>query len=105
MQRAPFIFFLFCIIDLRAASASEHPGNVFVVGEDVSASVPAEWTSWRAIDVDGKEDGSGRVVNGKAKLGKLPVGYYELREGEGGPRVTAGVVAKNEPVEDTPIAI
>jgi hypothetical protein len=75
------------------------------VGENVRVALPAEWSSWRAIDVDGKEVGRGQLANGKAELGNLPIGYYELREREGGPRITAGVVAKNEPVEDTPIAI
>jgi hypothetical protein len=85
--------------------SAEHPGNVFVAGEDVHVAVPAQWTAWQAIDVDGKDVGRGKLISGKAELGKLPVGYYELREKEGGPRITVGVVAKNEPVDDTPIAI
>ena len=40
-----------------------------------------------------------------AKLGKLPVGYYELREKSGSAKVTAAVLAKSTPIEETPIAL
>jgi hypothetical protein len=86
------------------ASASDHPGNVYEAGDDVRVEVPANWPSWTAVDVDGKEvaRGSGRL----AELGKLPVGYFEVRSKDNGAdRITAGVVARSEPVDDTPIAI
>lgn len=85
------------------ASASDHPGNVYEAGDDVRVSVPAAWSGWTAIDVDGKEVGRGTGAN--AELGRLPVGYFEVRSKDGPDRVTAGVVAKNTPVDDTPIAI
>jgi hypothetical protein len=104
MRRLIFILLVY-LFAAHAAPASGHPGNIFVAGEDVRMAVPAEWSTWRAIDIDGKVVGRGKLIDGKAELGKLPVGYYELREKDGGPRVTVGVVAKNEPVDDTPIAI
>lgn len=86
--------------------ASDHPGNIYVVGEAVHATVPATWTHWRAVDLEGNEVGAGAVENGAAALGKLPIGYYEIRQQNGDPaRVTAGVVAQNTPTEDTPIAL
>src|SRR5687767_8493625 len=69
------------------ALGSEHPGNIHVLGEDVRVIVPATWR------------------DGRAELGKLPVGYYEVRETDGMGPVTAGVVAKSAPVPGTPIAL
>jgi hypothetical protein len=89
----------------RIAFGSEHPGNIYVAGEAVRVSVPQGWTDWRAVDVDGEEVGAGAVNHGVAELGKLPIGYYELRPKAGGERVTAGVVAKSTPVDDTPVAL
>ena len=40
-----------------------------------------------------------------AELGKLPTGYFEVREKDGSARVTAAVVAKTAPSENTPIAL
>ena len=89
------------------ASASEHPGNVFVAGEDVRVNVPQGWSGWRAVDVDGKEVGGGGAAagGGNAELGKLPVGYYEVRHKDGAQRITAAVLAKATIADDTPIAI
>jgi hypothetical protein len=87
------------------AAGSEHPGNVYVEGSNVTVPLPAPWTGWRAVDVDGNEVGRGSNQDGSAALGKLPVGYFEIRKQEGPARITAAVVAKNEPVENTPIAL
>jgi hypothetical protein len=87
------------------APASEHPGNVFVAGEDVRVPLPSTWKGWRAIDVDRKEVGSGNLANGAAMPGKLPVGYFEVLEKDGPGKVTAAVLAKVSPVDNTPIAI
>jgi hypothetical protein len=86
------------------ASASDHPGNVYEAGDDVRVEVPQAWPGWTAVDVDGKEVGHG---GGRAaELGKLPVGYFEVRStANPGDRISAGVVARNTPVDDTPIAI
>jgi hypothetical protein len=93
------------------ASASDHPGNVYEAGDDVRVEIPAAWAGgWTAVDVDGKEVGRGGAggaggAGGKTELGKLPVGYFEIRNKDGAERITAGVVAKNTPVDNTPIAI
>ena len=73
-----------------------HPGNIFLAGEAVSvpaASGAAE--TWQATDYDGKTVAEGRVDQGRAELGKLPVGYYDLTWGAGGGsnRVSLGVLA------------
>ena len=104
MRLAGFALLLM-VATVPTALGSEHPGNVYVVGEPVRVSVPQTWTEWRAVDIDGKEVGTGAATSGAAELGKLPVGYYEVRPKEGGERITAGVVAKSTPVDDTPIAL
>ncbi len=51
---------------------SEHPGNIFVAGEEVVASLPAEWSGpWRVVDYDGKQVAEGQAT-GKINLGRLP---------------------------------
>lgn len=86
-----------------AALGSDHPGNLFLAGEDVRVSVPKTWTGWRVIDADGKEFATG--AGESAEPGKLPVGYFEIREKDSPARISAGVLAKNAPVESTPIAL
>src|SRR4051794_10882391 len=95
----------FGLLIAQLAAASDHPGNVFVAGNHVQIAVPKTWKSWRAVDVDGKEVGHGQLQDAKAELGKLPIGYFELRATDGSERITAGVVAKNSPAENTPIAL
>jgi hypothetical protein len=50
--------------------------------------------SWRAVDYEGKTVVEGRLEKGRAELGKLPVGYYELAWGEAAMsnRVSLGVL-------------
>ena len=73
-----------------------HPGNIFVVGEQIVVSAPPQaLQAWRAVDYDGATVAEGRLDdNGRAWLGKLPVGYYELLSsaGHGTNRVTLGVL-------------
>jgi hypothetical protein len=90
----------------------DHPGNVFLTGEDVVVPMPSakeeQGGAWRLVDYEGKTVAEGKAADGKATLGKLPVGYYELRRvvdapsptppPQGGeaprqPRVTVGVLA------------
>lgn len=69
-----------------------HPGNVFVAGERVIvAAPPGPGDTWRALDYEGKAVAEGVVKDGRADLGALPAGYYEVMRGEG--RVSAGVLA------------
>src|SRR6188474_3638104 len=91
-------------INTQIAAAADHPGNAFVEGEEVRVTVPAAWTAWRAVDVDGKEIARG-TGNGPIELGQLPIGYFEIRQADGPARITAAVVAKNAPADDTPIAL
>lgn len=104
-----FSFALFAIlvsvVPIPGAIAAEHAGNVFVLGDEVSVPLPAKWAAWRAIDVDGKEVAKGAEATEKAALGKLPIGYFEVLEKDGSGKVMAGVVAKNEATDDTPIAL
>jgi hypothetical protein len=72
-----------------------HPGNIFLAGEQVSvAAPPGSAESWRAIDYEGKLVAEGRLEKGRAELGKLPVGYYELAWGNraASNRVSLGVI-------------
>jgi hypothetical protein len=73
-----------------------HPGNIFLAREEVIVEAPTNAVqTWRAIDYDGATAAQGRRdENGQARVGKLPVGYYELRsEGEADTnRVTIGVL-------------
>jgi hypothetical protein len=75
------------------------------VGDDVHVGVPRTWDTWRANDIDGKEVGHGAVQNATAELGKLPVGYFEIRGKDESTKVTAAVLAKTTPSDNTPIAI
>ena len=93
------------IVFVSVGRAAEHPGNVHVVGENVRVTVPATWTRWRAVDIDGKEVGSGAPEDGKVDLGELPVGYFEILDGSGAEKVTAAVLAPTTTDDDTPVAI
>ncbi len=71
----------------------EHPGNVFLAGEDVHVALPKEASgAWRAVDYDGKVVGEGQAV-GQISLGRLPAGYYEVRYDEHKPAIAVGVLA------------
>ncbi len=67
--------------------------------------MPPTWAAWRAVDIERKEVGHGTAQDKTADLGKLPIGYFELREKDGPGMVTTAVIAKNKPVENTPIAL
>src|SRR4051794_25454291 len=89
----------------RTGVSSDHPGNVFVIGDRVAVAIPATWVGWRAIDIDGKVLGQGAAGQATTDLGQLPVGYFEVRQVAGPGRISAAVVAKTTPVDNTPIAI
>jgi hypothetical protein len=73
-----------------------HPGNIFVAGEEVVVAAPPQaQQAWRVVDYEGTKIAEGRLdEDGRAHLGKLPVGYYELLSGAGtgSNRVTLGVL-------------
>ena len=94
-----FTFVLFLSACLSAAQMDRqipaplpnHPGNIFLAGEDVNVPLTGE-KNWTAIDYDGNIVVQGKVKNGRAALGKLPPGYYELHV-DGARRTTIGVLA------------
>jgi hypothetical protein len=85
-----------------------HPGNIFLRGEQIVISTPAgAGTNWVVMDYDGRRVSEGRDDSGKANVGSLPAGYYELRREGGSNRVSIGVL---EPLTaptptNSPIAI
>jgi hypothetical protein len=62
-----------------------HPGNIFLAGEDVTVPAPpaGDGDTWRAVDYEGRSVAEGQVNAGPIALGRLPVGYYELRRTAG----------------------
>jgi hypothetical protein len=56
----------------------DHPGNVFLSGQEVTIPVPESAASCRLSDYDGKLVSQIAVTNGKAALSKLPVGFFRL---------------------------
>lgn len=68
-----------------ARPLGDHPGNIFVEGEEVAVGLgTGKSARWRAIDIDGKPVAEGAVAEDRvARLGKLSVGWYEVApEGE-----------------------
>jgi hypothetical protein len=94
---------LFCVVTaflaapLRAAVAPpnplpNHPGHIFLEGEPVSLPLPNRAdNTCTVVDYDGKPIPAAIDESGVVSLGRLPIGYYELRPGNA--RVTFGVIA------------
>jgi len=41
----------------------EHPGNVFLAGEEVAVPLPGDWTgAWRVLDYDGRQVAEGFAI-------------------------------------------
>jgi hypothetical protein len=57
----------------------DHPGNVFLEGEDVVVRPAGTGTAWTLADYDERER-QVSVTNGALQLGRLPVGFYRLRQ-------------------------
>src|SRR5207249_5126724 len=84
-----------------------HPGNIFLQSEDVTVSLPSGTEEqWEARDYDGKTIAHGLSIDGKASLGELAVGYYEVKRKGGDGRLTVGVIAPllAPTPDDTPVA-
>jgi len=62
-----------------------HPGNIFLANEPVVVEAPVHAAHpWRVVDYDGATVAQGQSdERGQARLGQLPVGYYELLSGSG----------------------
>jgi len=58
-----------------------HPGNIFMAGEAVLVPVPAGGTAaWRVLDYDDHQVASASPHDGRVSLGRLPVGFYRLKQ-------------------------
>jgi hypothetical protein len=88
---------LLCVLaaPLLAATPAplpDHPGNVFLAGERVTVTLPVlDLATWRVTDYAGAVAAEGKTTSGRADVGPLPVGWYELSWGEGR-RVAIGVL-------------
>jgi len=102
-----FVFMIFARISMLLACAQDlaglnrklpkplpnHPGNVFLAGEEVAVPLPGDWTGvWRVLDYDGRQVAEGNGL-GEIALGQLPVGYYEILREDGKPPIGIGVLA------------
>jgi hypothetical protein len=87
-MKSKFLTILFCVACFESGfaagrqiprTAPSHPGNIFLTGEEVVVPVASSpGTPWHLVDYQGTELGSGTASDGKARLGTLPTGYYEL---------------------------
>lgn len=75
-----------------------HPGNVFLEDESVQVALPDPGgTAWRLLDAEGRELRHGTAEAGQARLGRLPVGWYEIAmdgAGASGRSATLAVLAR-----------
>jgi len=63
---------------------ANRPGNIFLVGEPISVPLPgASQDRWRLVDYEERELTQVTPVNGRAEVGRLPVGFYRLRPVDG----------------------
>ncbi len=86
----------------------DHPGNVFVAGEEVVLRLPSGQAGlWRAYDYEERELAAPRVAEGRASLGPLPPGFYRLRREGSSNWVSCAVLAplKAPTPADSPVAL
>jgi hypothetical protein len=77
---------------LIPAPLSDHPGNIFLRGTEVSIPVGPERTGgWVVLDIDGHRVASGTAVSAALDLGPLPTGYYRVLV-DGAPVASAAVI-------------
>ncbi len=55
-----------------------HPGNIFLMGEEVEVSIPAA-EGWRLFDYEDKRVNEKEYSGPRARLGTLPPGFYRLK--------------------------
>ena len=97
-----------CTMSLAAATReaprplAAHPGNVFLADEEVTIAGTAASGSWTVVDYSERVLAEGQ---GAVRLGKLPVGYYEVRQGTN--RISVAVLAplKTAPAPDSPLGV
>ena len=89
---------------------ARHPGNIFIEGEAIQLTVSTTQPTWRLRDYDAHTK-TVEAQNGNLNLGKLPIGYYELRRPDqkdtDPDKTTVGVIAPlQSPTPDkSPISI
>lgn len=84
-----------------------NPGNIFLVGENVSVPLPSGASGkWQAQDYGGRVIARGQARDGYAQLGALPIGFYVVQANGASP-ITLGVIAPlSAPTPaDSPIGI
>jgi hypothetical protein len=87
---------------------ANHPGNVFLAGEEVLVRLPEGGTpSWRLFDYEEKEIAVVRTNGVVVSLGRLPVGFYRLKTPDGKDWISCAVVAGlNSPTPaSSPVAL
>lgn len=90
----------------------EHPGNIFLFGEEAIVPAAAEAAQWKLVDIDGRPAGSGTldVKQQQVSLGRPGVGWYraDFFDAEGKPLdgTTIGVLAalKAPTPADSPVS-
>ncbi|MBN1396221.1 MAG: hypothetical protein JW959_14455 [Pirellulales bacterium] len=87
----------------------DHPGNIFLAGEEIEITLPDGTEAWLVTDYDGKVVGQGKG-GGRIRLGRLPQGYYDVQREGGGENnrrpISIGVLArlKAPTPETSPVA-
>ncbi|MBI3192231.1 MAG: hypothetical protein HYZ36_06145, partial [Pedosphaera parvula] len=71
----------------------DHPGNVFLAGEDIAVALPIDRADWRLVDYDGQVVKELANAAGKVALGKLPVGFYRFEQAGASNWISLGVIA------------
>ncbi|MBI4323873.1 MAG: hypothetical protein HY674_01275 [Chloroflexi bacterium] len=71
----------------------QHPGNIFLGGEEIVVRLPGESATWNVLDYDGQAIAEVAAKEGKAALGRLPVGFYRLKRAGETHWISVGVVA------------
>lgn len=76
-----------------------HPGSIFFPDEDIVVPAPpGEGDAWRVVDYENKSVINGRLKDGKAEIGRLPVGWYKVVRGGKGYVTNRAFVGVLEPM-------
>lgn len=71
---------------------ADHPGNIFVAGEQVAVALPGAGSRWRLVDYDGNALGEFQAGPARVALGKLPVDFYRFESAGGSNWVSFAVL-------------
>ncbi len=70
----------------------DHPGNIFLVGDEVRLALPGEGRTWRLCDYEGQKLGDFTANQLRLPIGRLPVGFYRLEQTEGSNWISLAVL-------------